>query len=181
MGTQAFEFDVTLLGAEPAPWRRIQLPADATFLDLHLAIQDACGWESDHLWRFSDRNCRALAGIPFDDPIGDPDPDASTVVLSSYYPRGGSCEYLYDFGDSWAHEVALTKTLDVEQPFGRRLVDGELAFPPEDCGGLWGYEECVRIARHGPEDEQDEDRLEWLGAWDPDAFDLAAERERFDS
>lgn len=182
MAAPAFEFDVTLRDVDPAPWRRIQLPTEATFLDLHYAIQHACGWENYHLWRFSDQKGDALAGIPDDEfSFGDPDPDVSTVRLSSYFPQGGSCGYLYDFGDSWEHEVALTRTFESPEPFGRRLVDGRLAFPPEDCGGIWGYEECVRIAHDGPVDEEDEARLEWLGGWDPDAFDLGAVKDRFDT
>ncbi|MGH3925727.1 MAG: IS1096 element passenger TnpR family protein [Pseudonocardiaceae bacterium] len=51
------------------------------------------------------------------------------------------------------------------------------ALPPEDCGGMWAYDECVRAARGG---EDLGDRREWLGDWDPDAFDLETTRRRFD-
>lgn len=44
------EFDVTLHDAAPGAWRRFQLRSTATFLDLHRAIQDACGWEGGHLF-----------------------------------------------------------------------------------------------------------------------------------
>lgn len=35
---------VTLLGVKPPVWRRILVPCDYTFWDLHVAIQDAMGW-----------------------------------------------------------------------------------------------------------------------------------------
>src|SRR5205814_9716431 len=40
-----FEIDVTLCGAERRIWRRFLLSDDASFENLHEAIQVACGWE----------------------------------------------------------------------------------------------------------------------------------------
>ena len=173
-----FELDVTLPWWGPPPWRRLQLPADTTFRTLHHAIQDACGWEDDHLFRFTDRQHRPIAGqlVSDFDEAGDPDPAA--VPLSSFFPRWRKCTYLYDFGDSWEHDVALVRTFHSPERFTRRLVDGNLAFPPEDCGGLWGYEDCIAIALGG---EDPHGRREWLGDWHPDAFDLDVARHRFDS
>jgi len=37
----------------------------------------------------------------------------------------------------------------------RRLLDGQRSFPPEDCGGTWGYEECCYAATV-TDDELDE-------------------------
>lgn len=173
---RGFEFDVTLEGVAPAPWRRMQVSADTRFMQFHTAIQDACGWENYHLFRFADQAGRPVAGIPNDD-FGEPEPDAADVALSDVFPRLGRCSYLYDFGDSWEHDVALVGEVDLPAGIRRRLVDGRLAFPPEDCGGLWGYEESVRVARGG---QDDEDRREWLGDWHPDAFDLEAVKARFD-
>ncbi len=49
---------------------------------------------------------------------------------------------------------------------------GERACPPEDCGGVCGYDE-FREAIRDPEHEQHEDMLEWIGgSFDPEAFDL---------
>ena len=43
---------VALLGVEPGVWRRIQVPGESTFWDLHVAIQDAMGWTDSHLHEF---------------------------------------------------------------------------------------------------------------------------------
>lgn len=40
-----YQFKITLAGAKPPIWRRIQVPETYTFWDLHVAIQDAMGWE----------------------------------------------------------------------------------------------------------------------------------------
>ena len=42
---------------------------------------------------------------------------------------------------------------------------------PEDCGGIWGYEDLKKIISN-PNDEQFDETMEWLGAeFDPDYFD----------
>jgi hypothetical protein len=164
-----FEFEVSLRGAEPRIWRRFLIAETASFLHLHEAIQEACGWLNCHLFTFRDRKGKAIAGLP-DDEDGDPDPDARKVKLRSYFGRARSCLYEYDFGDSWEHEVTLQGIVERPEKFGRMLLGGERAFPPEDCGGIPGYEECVRVARGGkicdlaglPDDEGNEKTLDCM-------------------
>lgn len=168
-----YDFEISLAGVEPKIWRRLQIRSTATFLDLHDAIQAACGWENDHLFAFRTKGRRNVAGLALDES----EPDAAEVELSSFFNRHRTVLYEYDFGDSWLHKLALRGATDVPESFHRRLLDGGRAFPPEDCGGMWGYEECVRVVRGG---EDPEDRREWLGDWDPDAFDLETTRRRFD-
>ena len=43
---------VQLLDVHPAIWRRIEIQADATFWDLHVALQNAVGWTDSHLHDF---------------------------------------------------------------------------------------------------------------------------------
>jgi hypothetical protein len=41
-----FEFEVTLREIQPRIWRRFLLGSQGTtFWDLHMAIQDSCGWQ----------------------------------------------------------------------------------------------------------------------------------------
>lgn len=82
--------------------------------------------------------------------------------------------YEYDFGDSWMHEIKLEKIL----PGGGtkkypRLLGGEMACPPEDCGGIGGYYHLLEILAN-PKDEEHCDMLEWLGIKNPADFDPAA-------
>jgi hypothetical protein len=57
--------------------------------------------------------------------------------------------YEYDFGDSWAHEVVVEKTLpaDPKKKYAVCL-HGENACPPEDCGGIWGYYELLKALKN---------------------------------
>jgi hypothetical protein len=50
-------------------------------------------------------------------------------------------------------------------------VDGARACPPEDCGGIWGYADLLKILRN-PKHPEHKDMKEWIGgAIDPEAFD----------
>jgi pRiA4b ORF-3-like protein len=58
----------------------------------------------------------------------------------------GDCvEYVYDFGDNWRHVLEL---VDVVPPSAQAVyswcVGGEFSTPPEDVGGVSGYEQFPR-------------------------------------
>ncbi len=61
---------------------------------------------------------------------------------------------------------------------GRRLaiypicLAGERTCRPEDCGGPWSYPELLETLQ-GPENEEKQEMLEWLGGeFDTEAFDI---------
>ena len=41
---------------KPPVWRRLQIPSDITFLELHYVIQAAFGWHNEHLFKFQHRS-----------------------------------------------------------------------------------------------------------------------------
>jgi hypothetical protein len=67
-------------------------------------------------------------------------------------------------GDSWRHEVVV-ESIDLVPLMLKFAIclDGQLACPPEDCGGTRGYEEFLEAIAN-PEHEQHDDFLGWLGA-----------------
>lgn len=173
-----YDITVTLDDVPAPPWRRFLIEADATFAHLHRAIQEACGWEDRHLFEFSSTSGVPLAGLPdVEDNV--PVPDASTVRLGTVLDTDVTeIRYVYDFGDHWQHAVRCEAPAESDEGFHRRLVGGARAFPPEDCGGVGGYEECVAVVRGG---EDDKDLRTWLGDWAPERFDLEAARQVFDA
>ena len=107
-----YEFEVTLAEIEPRIWRRFLISSDATFGDLHDAIQDAFGWFDEHLWAFQEPgpHGETIAGVPDED--DDTTPDARAVRLTNFFDGTDGrdqCLYIYDFGDRWHHEVVLQR------------------------------------------------------------------------
>ena len=76
--------------------------------------------------------------------------------------------YEYDFGDAWEHELTLEAILPRQASQKYPLcVDGARACPPEDCGGVYGYETLLTMIQD-PTHEEHESMLEWLrGGFDP--------------
>ena len=166
-----YQFKITLCYIEPAIWRRIQVP-DCTLEVLHYYIQVAFGWEDSHLHQFE------IEKVYYSQSHGDFGIDAedeSETLLSTLLPRTrrkAKWHYMYDFGDSWKHEILFEgfppADPKVEYPL---CVAGERACPPEDCGGSWGYYDLVAVLGD-PTHERHEEMMEWCGPLDPEAFDL---------
>ncbi len=181
---KVYQFKITLQGIEPPIWRRIQVPETYTFWDLHVAIQDAMGWLDCHLHHFEIFDL----SIGITELIGIPDDSAWGIIvlpgweqkIADYFSiRNNTAEYIYDYGDRWIHTIKLEKILPrakgVKYPI---CIGGKRACPPEDCGGIWGYEELLEIIMN-PNHKEYEEMLEWLGGdFDPEYFDM--KKVRFD-
>ena len=175
-GPRIYHVEIVLNGIEPRIWRRLQVPGDARLGWLHAVIQVALGWTNSHLHQFIIGN-RVCSDPTFDLNEFDEDPpilDENKVTLMDVAPREKDFFYYeYDFGDSWSHRVTIKKILVPDPTLETKAfcLAGARACPPEDCGGLWGYEELLKVIRD-PEDEEHESMMEWLGgSFDPDAFD----------
>ncbi|MCP4545273.1 MAG: plasmid pRiA4b ORF-3 family protein [bacterium] len=173
MGT-VLQFKIELLDVSPPIWRRIEVPGDYTFWDLHVAIQDAMGWTDSHLHAFAVDNGTVEIGIP------DQDGESSTVpgwqrrLNEHFADPGDNVKYEYDFGDSWLHSVILEKSRPAEPGAeDLRCLDGARKCPPEDCGGPPGFEEFLE-AIGDPNHASHEHYLDWCGgAFDAEEFDSA--------
>ena len=183
-----FDFHVAMPELETHPWRRFLLRTTSTFFDLHKAIQVAFGWQDYHLFEFRlpGWQGRCIAGLPEHDEVGERlIPQARREKLSGYFWGGLSaqwCEYVYDFGDDWLHDVKLMGMVSDKQAFKRRLLDGAGSGPPEDCGGSGGFENILHFLRKGEDLNADdpESLRTWLGDWRPDSWRVDAARATFD-
>ncbi len=185
-----YAFEVSLRGTVPRIWRSFLLRKSATFQDLHEAIQDACGWDNEHLFQFrASKRGSVIAGVPDHSGFAARVPDAEQVPLAGDVgvKRGLWCLYEYDFGDGWIHEVVLNDVVERDGRAKRVLTGGERAFPPEDSGGIPSFSRCVAAATGegwkssmGNEAERAE-LVGWLDGWKPDEFDLVATKRAFDS
>ena len=170
-----YQLKVTLVGTKPPIWRRIVVPSDIRLDTLHMVLQIVMGWENCHLHQF---DAGGLTYGAHEDEFGlDMDMDVedeNTCKLHQLLKTAkDTMKYEYDFGDSWEHKIVLEKILphDKAQQLPR-CVAGKRSCPPEDCGGVWGYEEMLELLKH-PEDPEYEERMEWLGGeFDPEEFDV---------
>ncbi|MBM3611013.1 MAG: plasmid pRiA4b ORF-3 family protein [Alphaproteobacteria bacterium] len=179
-----YQFKITLMDSTPPIWRRIQVPSDYSFWDLHTAIQDSMGWTDSHPHLFEMINPetgeRAHIGIPDEEDYGST-LDGWKEKLSKYFSfENNKADYTYDFGDDWLHKIVLEKVLP-EYPHLKYpvCVGGDRTCPPEDCGGMIGYENMLQTLR-GPRDEEYERIVEWLGREDFNSEAFSPESVVFD-
>ncbi|WP_253916391.1 plasmid pRiA4b ORF-3 family protein [Lentimicrobium sp. S6] len=191
--SKTFQFKIQIKGiTKPPVWRRIKIPSYYTFEDMHDIIQSAFAWESYHLYSFSPTGYGSYPVIQeikegiedfsffgFDDPI-----DAEETILAEIFvEEGQKYTYIYDFGDDWIHKITLEKIIEEasEKPV---CLAGKGKCPPEDCGGIWGYEQLKETLSDKSHPEYEEYK-EWLGLedneeWDAKEFNLKEVQEGFE-
>ena len=171
-----YQIKVTLLGTKPPIWRRLLVPASMTLAKLHDVLQTAMGWAGGHMHEFRTADRHFGIPDPEDRSMGMQVENERSIRLSSVLRSAGTkLIYTYDFGDNWEHAVVLEKllpaqlSLDLEYPI---CIDGKLACPPDDCGGIPGYYELIE-ALADPEHDRHEEISEWISdGFDPQAFSM---------
>ncbi|GAB4396823.1 MAG: hypothetical protein OHK0053_11840 [Microscillaceae bacterium] len=173
-----YQIKVKLLDAPLLIWRKLEVSSEVRLDKLHLIIQTAMGWENAHLYQYI---------LPKLQQYIVPEPEdlaeyghflASEVSLAKFLSAPKQkLRYEYDFGDNWQHDIVLEKILPFDSNVNYpRCLSGKGACPPEDCGGVWGYEELLAILAD-PKHKEHKHYREWLGLekgeeWDPKALDI---------
>ena len=171
--TRVYQLRIELEGIEPPIWRRILLH-DCTLHELHDLIQLVMPWWDYHLYSFTigGREYANLGSV--DEDFGLPCAgDTRLIRLSDVVPEDGSppeFQYLYDFGDSWKHVIRFERWDEPDDSSRYPLCPaGSRACPPEDVGGVHGYEQYVEAIADPGHDEHHE-FLQWRGPFDSEAF-----------
>jgi hypothetical protein len=95
----------------PLIWRRLLVCSDSTVAQLHEVLQNAFGWDDEHLNRFE---IRGREYSVYRDGSGMIGIDATKVRLCDLKLRRlERFVYEYDFGDSWIHDLRLETMLPV--------------------------------------------------------------------
>jgi hypothetical protein len=146
--------------------------------ELHEMLQVIMGWMNSHLFMFRQDHLVIAEECDDDDWfVGEFRDARKTKVRDVLSSPGDQVIYEYDFGDSWEHTVMLEK---IAQERGvefsvPRCLDGENACPPEDCGGVPGFERLKEILSD-PKHEEHLDMIGWLDTYypnyDPKEFSL---------
>ena len=190
---------VALDETDPPVWRRVTIPGELDLGRVHDALQQVMGWEESHLHRFgltTERRPGPWFVTQFDRSEGEEGTLETEARLDQLLRvPGDTLTYEYDFGDGWRHTLTLESVDPMPDPadaaadgeaeagsaaYPLVCLAGERACPPEDVGGVGGYEEMAEWVRSGYEDARlprrgltaDELR-DWLPeGWEPDRFDL---------
>lgn len=165
------QLKITLRGVKPPIWRRVVVPSASRLDEVATYLIGAMGWTNSHLHAFYIGERRYDMIGPFSE--GDELDEAQFTLREVFDSVGSVMRFEYDFGDGWEHDVLLEAVRIAKKsetyPY---CIGGRRACPPEDCGGPWGYQELLELRERGAGNEWDEQRLEWLGDFDPEEFDV---------
>ncbi len=166
-----YQIKVTLKDSKPPIWRRVLVEDTTTLSKLHTILQTVMGWTDSHLHQF----------IINDEFYGEPDNEFSDIEIKNekrfhlhqfVERKGFKFIYEYDFGDSWEHAILVEAILPIEKgAFYPRCLEGKRACPPEDVGGMGGYEDFQKVIANTKDPEYDE-MMAWIGSFDPERFNL---------
>jgi Plasmid pRiA4b ORF-3-like protein len=141
-GNSVHVVKVTLHGAKPPVWRRLEIPSVMPLDLVHEVLQVAFDWTGYHL------HCFETVGGVYGDPLQDDWSDSgagdeSAVALAQVAgTEKAKVVYVYDFGDDWRHDIVVEKIQPavpgVAYP---RCTGGRGETPAEDSGGIWAFNE----------------------------------------
>ena len=94
-----YELRVTLLDVGIPVWRDLQMDSDATFSDLHFALQSAFNWLDIEPHHFIVSQSKAAI-------------DEDGYLKDHFQKEGDTVVYTYNFDTDWKHEIVLRKILE---------------------------------------------------------------------
>ncbi len=162
---KAFQLKITIKNSKPPIWRRVIVPTGITFSQLALILNKAMGWCGYHLFEFDfyHRELRVIEDAEdFCLEYNSYDClEASTTYIREFLEEEDWFTYTYDLGDDWAHRVEIERMIE-DYPLNHPMVikyKGDC--PVEDCGGIGGYYNCLKIIADESHPEHDE-MSEWM-------------------
>lgn len=175
---KAYEIKVTIKNSKPPIWRKIVIPADINFMQLHNIIQTAFEWLNYHLYEFDLKDfslkitndeeavdeedffiseeteafCKAMGLSSFKSPKPEKFLLAKDVPIADYFDKVKKLTYVYDFGDWWEHTIEILNVIDDYDGNCPVVTKFKQASPPDDCGGIYGYYEFLEQYNSGEEE-----------------------------
>ena len=157
----------------PSIWRRVEVPLSSSLKALHDVIQAVMPFEDYHLFEFRAGGQRFAIPDPEWDSLRERTYSAKTTKLGAFIDRGVTeLSYTYDFGDDWRHTITIEATAAADPAMDYpRYLDGARRAPPEDVGGIPGFELFLE-AIADPSHEEHDELMRWHGAsFDHDLVD----------
>lgn len=182
----AYQFKIKLLNVKKPPvWRRVIVPENYTFEDLHYVIQICFGWQDEHLHKFGNKPYGGdfeISSRHLDDEedfnfflsrkFMTKRLDECTTKLNNVFGDGRKkLMYTYDFGDDWIHEIILEDIPD-EVHLMPKCLAAKGSCPPENCGGPMGYEMLKGMLTNKPNSTAARNAKRELGLAKDEEIDL---------
>ena len=161
MNNRFYALKIKLMDIDPPIWRYFVVPAGITLDRLHDVIQIVMGWTDSHLYQFSIGKRRYAENVESKlDGLESGNYRLNDLVKK----KGRKFSYLYDFGDNWLHYLTLEDNrYNIENLHGDIVcLDGERACPPEDVGGVMGYNDLCKVLNN-PKHVDYESTRDWIG------------------
>ncbi|MFW6281167.1 MAG: plasmid pRiA4b ORF-3 family protein, partial [Halanaerobium sp.] len=187
--TQAAVLKVELELGEYEAWRKIIVPLNYTFRELHNILQKLYNWQDYHLHEFfvySEEKddtkwlnhseyhrdgYKAILNLPMNQEnleynkyeMNYQNEDFELAVENEVKLKDvlpARIKYNYDYGDNWQHYIETEEIIEDYNRNTPTLLEGEGTAPPEDVGGIGGFSEFMQIISN-PEHEEYESMLEW--------------------
>jgi Plasmid pRiA4b ORF-3-like protein len=145
---------VSLEGADPPVWRRLEVPSAIRLDRLHEVLQEVFNWNDWHLHLF-DTSCGEFG------PPSEPElwssrerPEAGVTLAQVASEEGAVITYVYDFGDDWRHDILVEKIMPAAPGVAYPRCTGGQGeeTPGDDSGGIWAFnaERAEIAAEDGP-------------------------------
>ncbi|MCC6416319.1 MAG: plasmid pRiA4b ORF-3 family protein [Opitutaceae bacterium] len=162
-----------IAGTEPRIWRRVVVRESMWLSRVHDSIQILFDWFDYQTHTFVFDDLRMGSPVRREGLVVEDDRDVALADLD--LGNRGRFVYEYHFGETWRVEITVEKTAAVQkgQTYPQCLA-GELAGPPEDCGGLEAFYDMLACIKE-PDTDLGREWLTWLGPdYAPERCDLEA-------
>ncbi|MCF8220697.1 MAG: plasmid pRiA4b ORF-3 family protein [Cryomorphaceae bacterium] len=169
-------FQIKLMGTEPLVTRTFKVSSESSMYVLHHIMQVVMGWKNYHLYQFEVGELVIADKRLWDEDEMGHITDAKEVSVGEVFTKvGNTAVYEYDFGDGWMHHLELVdRSIHPTQQVLPLVISGENACPPEDCGGIHGYQELLEVLKNPKHPEYRETKV-WVGSkFNPTKFSVDA-------
>ncbi len=147
-----YQLKIVLKDTKPPIWRRIQVPDNYSFKDLHVTIQDVMDWlvyaGSSYEFRIAEPSTGLVETIAcscfgFSEYAGIHEP---VKRIADYFsPRNAKASYTSKHESTWDFTIELEEILVADKfEIYPTCIKGRRASPPENCGGAKKYQEMLK-------------------------------------
>lgn len=163
---KAVQVKVTLDLVNFEVWRRLVIPINYTFKQLHDVLQKAFNWKDYHLHDFYVNDGeKVIVNLvcdedAFDYPNDIPMKMETECRLYEFFYDYKRITYTYDFGDNWKHYLEIENIVPDYSYNYSRCLEGTGNTPPEDVGSESGYESFLEAITE-PAHKEHEFNIEW--------------------